>query len=377
MLNLKTLLTDLIAFESITPQDAGCQAYVIKHLEALGFTCERLDNAPVSNFFARFGTEEPLFVLAGHTDVVPVGDRDAWQSNPFELHVDDHGVAYGRGTADMKGSLAAMLIAAERFVTAHPNPTGSLGFLITSGEEGDEFDKGTPYVMEALHQRGITPQYCIVGEPSSHTTLGDTLRVGRRGSLTGYARFYGKQGHVAYPDLAENPIHTLAPALDELVQHRFDAGNAHFPPTSLQITRIDAGGEADNIIPGELALHFNIRYSTEQTAEGLMAFTEKLFKQHGLNFNITWRINGEPFITESGKLLDTSIQVITDHTGNAPDCSTGGGTSDARFIAPYGVEVLELGPINATIHQINECVKLADLDALATLYYDIMKLLLI
>ncbi len=377
MLNLKSLLKDLVAFESVTPDDAGCSAYLIEKLKALGFVCERLDNPPVSNFFARFGDAKPLFLFAGHTDVVPAGNMGAWKTPPFELHTDKQCIAYGRGTADMKGSLVAMLMAAERFVTEHPNPSGSLGFLITSGEEGDDFDKGTPFVMETLHQRGIKPAYCIVGEPSSHETLGDTIRIGRRGSLTGHATFVGKQGHVAYPHLAENPLHTLAPALTELVQYRFDEGNAHFPPTSLQVTHIHAGGDAGNVIPGELTLHFNLRFSTEQTAAGLMASIEHLLKQHHLNFNIKWRVSGEPFITPSGKLLDASLDAILKQTGSTTKCSTSGGTSDARFIAPYGTEVIEIGPINATIHQVDECVKLADLEILANVYFDIAKNLLI
>jgi len=282
----------------------------------------------------------------------------------------------GRGVADMKGSLAAMLVAAERFLHSHPKFTGSLGFLITSGEEGDDYDNGTPHVMAELKAQGITPDYCIVGEPSSHTKLGDTLKIGRRGSLTGHVCFHGKQGHVAYPHLAENPIHRLAPALNELVQHTWDTGNAYFPPTTLQITHIEAGGEANNIIPGELTLQFNLRYSTKQTADKIIKHIETLFKQHHLTADIRWTLSGKPFITESGELLTTCVDVITEQTGNAPDCSTSGGTSDARFIAPYGVEVVELGPINASIHQVNEHVTLSELNALADMYYQIAKRLL-
>jgi succinyl-diaminopimelate desuccinylase len=379
MQNIKTLLADLIAFESITPDDAGCQDYLAKHLEALGFACQRFDKAPVSNLFARISTTteatSPLFVFAGHTDVVPVGERSKWHSDPFVLHTEGD-VLFGRGTADMKGSIAAMLVAAERFITDHPNFTGSLGLLITSGEEGDDYDNGTPHVMAELKAQGIVPDYCIVGEPSSHTKLGDTLKIGRRGSLTGHACFHGKQGHVAYPHLAENPIHTLAPALNELVQHTWDTGNPYFPPTTLQITHIEAGGEANNIIPGELTLQFNLRYSTEQTADKITQHIEALFKKYDLNPDMTWRLSGEPFITESGALLTACVDVITEQTGNAPDCSTSGGTSDARFIAPYGVEVVELGPINASIHQVNEHVTLSELNALAHMYYQITKRLL-
>ena len=374
-LDIKTLLTELIAFKSITPHDAGCQDYLAKHLKALGFACQRFDNMPVSNLFARIGTAGPLFVFAGHTDVVPVGKRTKWLSDPFVLHTDGD-MLFGRGTADMKGSIAAMLVAAERFIQTHPNFEGSLGFLITSGEEGDDYNNGTPHVMAELKAQGVMPDYCIVGEPSSHTKLGDTLKIGRRGSLTGHFCFHGKQGHVAYPHLAENPIHTLAPALSELVQHTWDTGNEHFPPTTLQITHIEAGGQANNIIPGELTLQLNIRYSTEQTSDKLIEYIETHFKQHNLNADISWTLNGEPFVTESGALLTACVDAITTHTGTAPECSTGGGTSDARFIAPYGVEVVELGPINASIHQVNERVTLSELEALAEIYYQITKQLL-
>ncbi|MDF1827596.1 MAG: succinyl-diaminopimelate desuccinylase [Legionellaceae bacterium] len=378
MQNIKTLLADLIAFKSITPDDAGCQDYLAKQLEAVGFACQRFDKAPVSNLFARIGNTSPLFVFAGHTDVVPVGDCSKWYSDPFVLHADDDGdKLFGRGAADMKGSIAAMLVAAERFITEHPNFTGSLGLLITSGEEGDDYDHGTPHVMAELKAQGVVPDYCIVGEPSSHTKLGDTLKIGRRGSLTGRACFHGIQGHVAYPHLAENPIHTLAPALNELVHHTWDSGNAYFPPTTLQITHIEAGGEANNIIPGELTLQFNLRYSTEQTADKITHHIEALFKKHRLHADITWRLSGKPFITESGALLMACMDVITEQTGTAPDCSTSGGTSDARFIAPYGVEVVELGPINASIHQVNEHVTLSELNALAEMYYQIIKRLLL
>ncbi|MDF1678560.1 MAG: succinyl-diaminopimelate desuccinylase [Legionellaceae bacterium] len=375
MLNLTALLTALIAFKSITPMDAGCQDYLIKHLEQLGFQCERFNSPPVSNFFARIGDTEPLLVFAGHTDVVPTGNLAEWHTDPFELHIEGT-QAFGRGTADMKGSLAAMLIAAERFIKKHPNFKGSLGFLITSGEEGNDFDKGTPYVMKKLAERGIKPNYCIVGEPSSTKKLGDVLKIGRRGSLTGHFLFKGKQGHVAYPHLAENPIHTLAPALSSLVQHTWDTGNEHFPPSTLQITHIQSGGEANNIIPGELILQLNVRFSTEQTSEKLIHAIEEHFKAHALNPKITWRVNGEPFLTSSGALVSACIDTIQQETHQTPELSTTGGTSDARFIAPFGVEVVELGPINATIHQVNESVDLDDLEKLSMIYYHITKRLL-
>ncbi|MCH9689899.1 MAG: succinyl-diaminopimelate desuccinylase [Gammaproteobacteria bacterium] len=376
MLNLKEILAQLIAFKSITPTDAGCQDYLIEQLSALGFTCERFNNPPVSNFFARIGNAEPLFVFAGHTDVVPTGDINQWHSNPFELHVENN-QAFGRGTADMKGSLAAMLVAAERFLINHPHFTGSLGFLITSGEEGDDFDLGTPHVMAELAKQNIKPAYCVVGEPSSHSHLGDTLKIGRRGSLTGHFVFQGKQGHVAYPYLAENPIHTLAPALSALVLHEWDTGNEHFPPSSLQITHIESGGEANNIIPGELILQLNIRYSTEQTSDKLTQAIQAHFERYQLSPKITWRVNGKPFLTSSGTLITACVDAIKDHTDQTPECSTSGGTSDARFIAPCGVEVVELGPINATIHQVNESVNLDDLDKLSIIYYAIAKKLLL
>ena len=276
----------------------------------------------------------------------------------------------------MKGSSASMLIAAARFVKAYPDIAGSLGFLITSGEEGDEFDLGTPYVMEKLHKEGIHPDYCIVGEPSSSYHVGDVIKIGRRGSLTASLELHGKQGHVAYPHLAENPIHKIAPALTELTSTLWDEGNAHFPPTSLQITSIQSGGKAGNIIPGELTLQFNFRYSTEQTDATLKNAVEACFTRHQLNPVITWRLNGKPFLTSRGRLLESSVAAITALTNQKPELSTSGGTSDGRFIAPYNVEVLELGPVNATIHQVNECVSLADLETLSDIYYQVCESLL-
>ena len=373
---IKGILTKLIGFESVTPHDAGCQDYMIDFFEELGFVCQRFDSPPVANFFARLGNESPLLVFAGHTDVVPVGDRSKWHTDPFKLHEHD-GLLYGRGTADMKGSLASMMVAAIRFVDQHPDFKGSLGFLITSGEEGDEFHLGTPYVMEQLHQQGIRLDYCVVGEPSSTQKVGDVIKIGRRGSLTATLTLHGKQGHVAYPHLAENPIHKISPALLELTTTSWDQGNAHFPPTSLQITHIESGGHAGNIIPGELVLQFNIRYSTEQTAATLKDAVQTCFTRHGLAPTITWRLNGEPFLTSSGQLLDACKEAIHLETNQQPELSTTGGTSDGRFIAPYGVEVIELGPVNATIHQVNECVSAADLDRLSHLYYSLCEKLLV
>jgi len=375
MSDVKDLLEKLVAFQSVTPNDVGCQAYLMDYLESLGFKCASLDNAPVSNFFASFGTDSPALVFAGHTDVVAIGDASAWHTSPFVLHQDGD-LLYGRGTADMKGSLACMMLAAKRFTEQNPTPTGGLGFLITSGEEGDDFDRGTPYVMEQLKKQGNLPTYCIVGEPSSTAHVGDVIKIGRRGSLTGKVTLHGKQGHVAYPYLAENPIHTISPVLLDLTTKQWDAGNAHFPPTTLQITQINAGGYGGNVIPGELTLQFNVRYSTEQTYQGLQQTIMDCFKQHGLKPSIDWRVNGEPFLTENGRLLDYAIAAVESHTRQKPMLSTTGGTSDGRFIAPYGVEVIELGPVNETIHQANECVSLTDLEKLTDIYYAICESLL-
>jgi succinyl-diaminopimelate desuccinylase len=367
---ISSLLAKLISIESVTPNDHGCQNYIIDYLEQLGFFCQRFDNPPVSNFFARIGTGTPLLVFAGHTDVVPVGDDASWTSMPFQL-TEKNGMAYGRGAADMKGSLASMLIMAKRFVDDHPTFLGSLGFLITSGEEGDDYDKGTPFVMDALHKQGINIDYCIVGEPSSSNKLGDVIRIGRRGSLNATLTLSGKQGHVAYPDLACNPIHKISPVLAELANTRWDNGNDYFPPTSLQITHIHSGGKATNIIPGTLTLKFNIRFSTEQTADNLITNVTECIKRHGLTPTIDWRLSGQPFLTKPGRLTASCQQAIATITHEKPLLSTSGGTSDARFIAPFNVEVIELGPVNATIHQVDECVSLADLDKLSAIYYAI------
>ncbi|STX51170.1 succinyl-diaminopimelate desuccinylase [Legionella busanensis] len=367
---IHSLLAELVRFKSITPEDNGCQNYMINFFNQLGFTCLPFNNLPVANFFAYFGTEAPLLVFAGHTDVVPIGDEKQWHTNPFEL-VERNGLAYGRGTADMKGSLAAMMVMAKHFIAHKHLFKGSLGFLITSGEEGSLFNLGTPHVMSELKNRGIHPTFCIVGEPSSKNTIGDVIKIGRRGSLTGQLTLQGKQGHVAYPHLAQNPIHLLAPALKELVSTYWDEGNEFFPPTSFQITHIHSGGHAENIIPGELQLQFNFRFSTEQTADSLKMQVANCFEKHGLNAIINWRLNGEPFLTPQGKLLDSCIQAITKFTGKSPELSTDGGTSDGRFIAPYGVEVIELGPLNKTIHQVNECISLRDLEILSEIYYAI------
>lgn len=373
---LKNLLASLIAFPSITPQDAGCQEFMMQFLRQIGFSCLPLNQDPVSNFFACYGDSGPLLVFAGHTDVVPVGDASSWHTDPFLLE-EKEGLLYGRGVADMKGSLACMLLMAKRFVKTYPRAQGRLGFLITSGEEGDEFHLGTPYVMEQLTRHGIVIDYCLVGEPSSSLHVGDTIKIGRRGSLSASIRLQGKQGHVAYPQLADNPIHKISPALAQLASMQWDKGNPYFPPTSMQMTHLHSGGQAGNIIPGELTLHLNFRYSTEQTEQGLKEKLSQIFADHHLYPSILWRCNGEPFLTSKGQLLESCKQAIVEKTGKEAELSTQGGTSDGRFIAPYGVEVLELGPVNASIHQVNEWVSLQDLQDLESIYFSICEKILL
>lgn len=376
MPQIKTILNQLISFPSVTPEDKGCQDYMIQLLKQLGFTCQIINKEPVSNFFAIYGTEGPLLVFAGHSDVVPVGDLTKWHTDPFLLEEKDS-LLFGRGVADMKGSLACMLMMAERFINTYPSFHGRLGFLITSGEEGDLYDLGTPFVMEQLQQQGITIDYCVVGEPSSTRTVGDMIKIGRRGSLSAKIHLHGKQGHVAYPHLADNPIHTISPVLAQLSTTHWDSGNAHFPPTSMQVTYLHSGGHASNIIPGELELHLNFRYSTEQTEHLLKEKLHSAFETQGLNPLIHWTLSGKPFLTDKGKLLEKSIEAIYTHTNSTPELSTSGGTSDGRFIAPYGVEVVEIGPVNATIHQVNECVSIHDLEVLEQIYFSISEKLLI
>ncbi|KTD70423.1 MULTISPECIES: succinyl-diaminopimelate desuccinylase [Legionella] len=373
---LQEILNKLVRFPSITPEDAGCQEFMIQFLERIGFSCQRMNKEPVSNFFASYGESGPLLVFAGHTDVVPVGDATKWLSDPFIME-HKNGMLFGRGVADMKGSLACMLLMAQRFVKTYPKFQGRLGFLITSGEEGNDYDMGTPYVMQLLKNQGIHIDYCIVGEPSSTHRVGDVLKIGRRGSLSAKITLHGKQGHVAYPHLADNPIHKISPVLAELSTTLWDQGNHHFPPTSMQITHLQSGGQALNIIPGDLVLHLNFRYSTEQTHSVLKEKMTTIFQNHDLNPIMEWRLSGEPFLTAQGALLESCKEAIIELTKNSPELSTSGGTSDGRFIAPYGVEVVELGPVNATIHQVNECVSLSDLHQLETLYFSICEKLLI
>ena len=369
-----TLARDLISRPSVTPEDAGCQQMMADYLKRLGFTIEPMVFNDTTNLWARRGSEGPLFCFAGHTDVVPPGPLDKWDSPPFEPTIRD-GLLYGRGAADMKGSLAAMLVAVERFVTAHPDHQGSIAFLITSDEEGP-FINGTPKVVETLEARNEKITWCLVGEPSSTRLLGDVVKNGRRGSITGDLLVKGIQGHVAYPHLGRNPIHQAAPALAELASTVWDQGNAFFPPTSFQIPNISAGTGASNVIPGELQVQFNFRFSTELTAEQIKERVRTILDRHGLEYDLTWTLSGHPFLTSTGDLVEATVAAIEEVQGFRPELSTSGGTSDGRFIAPTGAQVIELGPLNATIHKLNECVKVADLDTLADVYTAILRRLL-
>jgi succinyl-diaminopimelate desuccinylase len=356
----------LIARASVTPDDAGCQAIVAARLRALGFDVEAMLFSNVENLWARRGRERPLFVFAGHTDVVPTGPREQWTTDPFAPEIRD-GRLYGRGAADMKGSLAAMVTATERFIAAHPRHKGSIGFLLTSDEEGPSVD-GTVRVVEKLEQRQEKIDWCLVGEPSSEMRLGDVVKNGRRGSLNGVLKVRGVQGHVAYPHKARNPVHQAVPALATLVATEWDRGNDHFPPSGFQISNIEAGTGADNVIPGLLTVTFNFRFSTEQTADGLKRQVEKILDDCGVDYEIDWRLSGHPFLTAEGELVEATRRAIRQVTGNDTMLSTGGGTSDGRFIAPTGAQVIELGPLNATIHKIDECVDVEELDRLSRIY---------
>lgn len=368
------LAKDLISRASVTPEDAGCQQLMRARLAAIGFVVEDLPFAEVSNFWARRGDQPPLLVFAGHTDVVPSGPLDKWQSPPFSAELRD-GLLYGRGAADMKGSLAAMVTACEAFVAQHPDHRGSLGFLITSDEEGPSVN-GTVKVVEHLQARGEHIDLCLVGEPSSRERLGDVIKNGRRGSLNGTLTVRGKQGHVAYPHLVANPVHLAAPALAELTTIEWDRGNRFFPPTSFQISNIQAGTGAENVVPGELQVMFNLRYSTELDAAAIRQRVHALLDRHALDYTLAWRLSGEPFLTPAGELVAAARATIRELTGIDTELSTSGGTSDGRFIAPTGAQVLELGPLNATIHQVNECVAVADLDRLSDIYRRILEKLL-
>ncbi len=369
------LAKELISRASVTPLDEGCQALMAERLAKLGFANESMVFEDTTNLWSRRGTEGPVFCFAGHTDVVPPGDLTNWHTPPFEpVVIDDY--LHGRGAADMKGSLAAMVVATERFVTAHPNHQGSIAFLITSDEEGP-FINGTTRVIDTLEARNEKITWALVGEPSSTLKLGDVVKNGRRGSLTGNLVVKGIQGHVAYPHLADNPVHKAAPALAELAAMQWDKGNEFFPPTSFQIANINGGTGASNVIPGELKVMFNFRYSTEVTAEELIKRVENILDAHGLNYELGWIFNGLPFLTGDGPLLEATRQAIKEVTGSETDPQTSGGTSDGRFIAPTGAQVIELGPVNATIHKVNECVKVADLELLAQCYQRILEKLLL
>ncbi len=370
-----SLARELVRRPSITPEDGGCQTLIAERLAGSGFHCETIDRGGVTNSWIRRGEARPLLVLAGHTDVVPTGPESEWRHPPFE-GVIAGGMLHGRGAADMKGSVAAFVCACEQFVAAHPEHGGSISLLITSDEEGVARD-GTRAVLDVLSERGEQIDLCIVGEPSSTRELGDVIKVGRRGSLGATVRIQGKQGHIAYPQLAHNPIHSALPALRELVEAEWDRGNRDFQPTSLQISNIHAGTGAHNIIPGTLEVEMNFRFSPEVTEDHLRQSTEALLARHGLDFTADWLLSGPPFQSGDGELREAVADSVRDVTGRVPEYSTAGGTSDGRFIAPTGAQVVELGPVNATIHQIDECVSLADLELLTQCYVGAMKRLLL
>ena len=369
------LACDLIARPSVTPDDAGCQALLAARLARAGFACESLRFGAVENLWATHGSGAPVLVLLGHTDVVPPGPREAWASDPFVPEIRD-GVLYGRGAADMKGSVAAFVVAAERFVAAHPGHAGTLAVLLTADEEGDAID-GVRKVAEHFRETGQRIDWCITGEPSSTAKLGDLLRVGRRGSLSGTLVVKGVQGHVAYPHKARNPIHQAAPALAELAARVWDDGYESFPPTSLQVSNIHAGTGANNVIPGELQVLFNLRYNPHWSAPALEAEIAALLDRHGLEYELRWHRSGEPFYTPEGRLRAVAREVLGGFAGAPPEESTGGGTSDARFIAPLGAQCIEVGPVNASIHQVDENVSVVELEALPALYARLIERLLV
>jgi len=368
------LLKELIRRPSVTPDDAGCQDILEQRLSALGFECETMRFGEVTNLWARRGSVAPVFCFAGHTDVVPPGPDDEWHTDPFEP-VEKDGLLYGRGSADMKSGLAAMITALESFIAANPEHNGSLAMLITSDEEGRARD-GTLKVIETLQARRESIDWCVLGEPSSHDTLGDIVRVGRRGSLSGMLTVQGVQGHVAYPQLADNPIGRFAPVLSALYGTNWDDGNDNFPPTSFQVVDIQAGVGFPNVTPGELNARFNFRYSTEWDHLGLQDKVRSIFDSHDIDYELAWHLSGEPFLTNPGPLIDAVVQAVSELAGTAPELSTGGGTSDGRFISPAGTDVVELGPVNASIHKVNEHVRIDDVSRLSSMYQRIMELLL-
>lgn len=369
------LLRELVKRQSVTPEDAGCQDLIAARLAAAGFECEHMRFGAVDNLWARYGDREPLLCFAGHTDVVPPGQLEDWDSKPFEPELRGEEL-YGRGTADMKSGLAAMIVAAENFVADSPSIEGSLAFLITSDEEGDARD-GTRRVVETLTDRGEKIDWCVVGEPSSHNKLGDRIRIGRRGSLNGRLLVKGVQGHAAYPELADNPIRRFAPALNEINDTNWDNGNEHFPPTSFQFVDIQSGVGAINVTPPDLKARFNFRYSTEWNHPALQNKFAEILDRHDLDYELEWQLSGEPFLTRPGRLTTAAVAAISEELEIEPELSTGGGTSDGRFISPAGADVIELGPVNASIHKVNEHVRVADLPALTSIYKRIMEMLLI
>ena len=377
------LCCELIRHPSVTPEDGGCQTLIGERLEAAGFACQHLQYGEVCNLWAERGSGGPLLVFAGHTDVVPPGPEEQWNTPPFEPTIKD-GVLYGRGAADMKGGLAAMVVACEQFVAEHPDHPGRIGLLLTSDEEGPAVN-GTVQVVEWLQEQGVRIDYCLLGEPSSEQVLGDVIKNGRRGSLGAVLTVRGLQGHIAYPQFADNPIHKAAPALVALAAETWDKGNAHFPPTTFQISNINGGTGAANMIPGELVVQFNFRFSTEVTAERLRGRTEAILNAHGLgsspgsslDYDLEWHLGGEPFITGQGELVNAALTAIDEQLHRQARLSTAGGTSDGRFIAPTGAQVLELGPVNTTIHQANEEVQVEDIEQLTRLYRAIAEKLLL
>ena len=369
------LLCELIRRPSVTPDDAGCQDLLIARLDGAGFECESMPFSDVANLWARRGSESPVLCFAGHTDVVPPGAADAWESSPFEPEIRD-GNLYGRGAADMKGSLAAIIVAIERFVAAHPDHRGSIALLITSDEEGAARN-GTLKVIETLNLRGETIDWCVIGEPSSHRSLADVVRVGRRGSLSAELTIKGVRGHVAYPENVDNPIRRFAPVLAELHRRVWDTGNENFPPTSFEAVELQSSGGAANVTPHDLRASFNFRYSTEWNHQELRSEVAKILDDSAIDYELTWHLSGEPFLTGPGALIDAVEDAVKIQTGSAPQLSTGGGTSDGRFIAPSGAQVVELGPVNASIHKVNEHVKVEDIPRLAKMYQQIMENLLL
>ena len=368
------LTQDLIRRPSVSPEDHGCLQLIAQRLQAVGFRIERMPFGPVENLWACHGSERPVLCFAGHTDVVPTGPREEWQTDPFDPVIRD-GILYGRGAADMKSGLAAMITATERFVTRHPRHQGTVAFLLTSDEEGPSVD-GTRRVVEVLESRREKIDYCVVGEPSSTDKLGDIIKIGRRGSLSGKLTVHGVQGHVAYPHLADNPVHAVAPALAELAARTWDKGNEFFQPTTFQISNISAGTGAPNVIPGELKLRFNLRFSTEQTVEKLQQTITEILNRHKVNYTLDWFVSGLPFFTPPGALSKAVVQAIQETVKRTPELSTTGGTSDGRFIAPMGAQVVELGVLNASIHKVNENVRVDDVVTLSTLYERVMELML-